>query len=113
MSVPTIKAPAELTLETREDFSAAFRAALGPSGCWIVVDLSATVYIDSGSLGRLLGLSKVCRDRGGEMLLTSASDDVAKLFETTRLNEDFFMRKRPTAPLDGDDEAPPYIQLLT
>jgi anti-anti-sigma factor len=112
MSVPTIKAPTELTLETREDFSAAFRAALGASGCWIVVDLSATVYIDSGSLGRLLGLSKVCRDRGGEMLLTSASDDIAKVFETARLNEVFFMRKRPSPPLDGEEDAPPYLELL-
>ena len=55
----------------------------------LVVDLSATEYLDSSGLGMLVGLLKRIREMGGKMAVAGARDRVMRVLEVTRLKEIF------------------------
>jgi len=53
----------------------------------LVVDLSATEYMDSAGLGMLVGLLKRLKESGGAMGIAGARPRVNHLFEITGLNQ--------------------------
>ncbi|MCC6243775.1 MAG: STAS domain-containing protein, partial [Gemmatimonadaceae bacterium] len=55
----------------------------------VVVDFSASAYIDSSGLGALVSLGKRLREQGGDLRLTGLNDDLRTLFELTRLDSLF------------------------
>ena len=57
----------------------------------IVVDLTMTTFIDSTTLGVLLGALKRLRPAGGELALVCADRNIRKIFEITLLDRVFAM----------------------
>ena len=55
----------------------------------LVVDLSATEYMDSAGLGMLVGLLKRLKESGGAMGIAGARPRVKDLFEVTGLSQIF------------------------
>ncbi len=56
----------------------------GASG--LVIDLSATTFVDSMALGVLLGAMKRTRERGARMCLVAPRAEVRRVFEITLLD---------------------------
>lgn len=55
----------------------------------LVLDLSDTTFVDSMTLGVLLGSSKHLRDRGGELRLVVPRAEIRRIFEITLLDRIF------------------------
>jgi anti-sigma B factor antagonist len=55
----------------------------------IVVDLTSTTYIDSTTLGVLLGALKRLQPNGGELVLVCPERNIRKVFEITSLDRVF------------------------
>lgn len=55
----------------------------------LVVDLSATDYMDSAGLGTLVGLLKRLKEAGGAMAIAGPQPRVNRLFQITGLNQIF------------------------
>jgi len=73
----------------------------------IVVDLTATTFLDSTALGVLIGAVKRLRSRGGAMAIVSVDENIAKTFEITGLDQIFTILAtrdealEAVAPADG------------
>jgi anti-sigma B factor antagonist len=55
----------------------------------LVIDLTATEYMDSAGLGMLVGLLKRLNESGGKMAIAGARPGVGRLFTITGLNRIF------------------------
>jgi anti-sigma B factor antagonist len=55
----------------------------------VVVDLTETTFIDSTTLGILIGGAKRQRSRGGDVSLVCGDDDIRRIFEITLLDRIF------------------------
>ena len=66
-----------------------------------VIDFANTAYIDSSGLGVLVSLSKKIREHGGELLLSSLSEDLRTLFELTKLDTLFRIVEDREQALEG------------
>jgi anti-sigma B factor antagonist len=56
---------------------------------YLIVDLSATEYMDSTGLGTLVGLHKRLRESEGELIVAGSQPRVKRLFEITGLSQVF------------------------
>lgn len=65
----------------------------------IVVDLSKTTFIDSTTLGVLVGARKRLREHDGALAVVCADDDKLALFEMTGLDRVFSIHPDRTAAL--------------
>ncbi len=59
----------------------------------IIFDLSRLEYIDSSGLGALVKRLKVARQEGGDLKIAAPAEDIRKVFELTRLDRVFDIRK--------------------
>ena len=66
-----------------------------------VIDFANTAYIDSSGLGVLVSLSKNIREHGGELRLSSLSEDLRTLFELTKLDTLFRIVEDREQALEG------------
>ena len=66
-----------------------------------VIDFANTAYIDSSGLGVLVSLSKKIREHGGELRLSSLSEDLRTLFELTKLDTLFQIAEDKERGLEG------------
>jgi anti-sigma B factor antagonist len=66
-----------------------------------VIDFANTAYIDSSGLGVLVSLSKNIREHGGELRLSSLSEDLRTLFELTKLDTLFQIAEDKERALEG------------
>ena len=66
-----------------------------------VIDFANTAYIDSSGLGVLVSLSKKIRENGGELRLSSLSEDLRTLFELTKLDTLFRIVEDREQALEG------------
>jgi len=58
----------------------------------IIVDLSATTFVDSAGLAALAKGMKDCRSKGGDLRLVEATEaDAARVFALTRFDQVFTM----------------------
>lgn len=67
-----------------------------------LIDFSETAYIDSSGLGVLVSLSKKIREAGGELRLSSLSEDLRTLFELTKLDTLFRIADSRQEGLEAD-----------
>ncbi len=58
-----------------------------------VFDLSRLDYIDSSGLGAFVKRMKEARQKGGDLKIATPGEDVSKVFELTRLDRVFDIRK--------------------
>ena len=67
-----------------------------------LIDFTETAYIDSSGLGVLVSLSKKIREAGGELRLSSLSEDLRTLFELTKLDTLFRIADSRQEGLEAD-----------
>lgn len=83
----------EIHVSTAPEFSRRLDAAIARGKTGLVLDLSPTEFIDSTGLSVLLnGLRRVTRQRG-RMALVCSNPTVLRLFEITRLDSTFDIRR--------------------
>src|SRR5918992_5558152 len=76
----------EIDLFTAPEFKQRVAAPIDAGRQNIVVDLSATTFIDSSSLGVLIGAHRRLKLRGGTLLVVCSSEAIAKTFKITGLD---------------------------
>lgn len=55
----------------------------------VALDLSKVQFIDSACLGALIAVTRVIRERGGDIRLVGMNEEVASIFRITRLDKVF------------------------
>ncbi len=68
----------------------------------LVVDLSATTFIDSSSLGVLIGAHRRLKQRNGSLVVVCDNDAIVKTFKITGLDGVFTLVRSVDDALDGD-----------
>src|SRR5207248_1023489 len=79
----------EVDLYTAPEFKQQLLEVIGQGGKDIVVDLSDTTFIDSTTLGVLVGGVKRLRPAGGQLTLVCSDRNITKIFEITGLDKVF------------------------
>jgi len=79
----------EVDLYTAPEFKQQLLEVVGRGGQEVVVDFSDTTFIDSTTLGVLVGGVKRLRPNGGRLSLVCSDRNITKIFEITGLNKVF------------------------
>jgi anti-sigma B factor antagonist len=79
----------EVDLYTAPEFKQQLLEVIGQGGKHVIVDLSDTTFIDSTTLGVLVGGVKRLRPDGGQLSLVCSDRNITKIFEITGLNKVF------------------------
>ena len=88
-------------LHTAPDLRAAISAAIDRGAVSIVVDLSEATFIDSMTLGVLLGAVKRLRPSGGAVSVVCTDPHIRRIFEITLLDRIFTLHPDRQSALDG------------
>ena len=68
----------------------------------LIVDLSATTFIDSSSLGVLIGAHRRLKQRNGSLVVVCDNDAIVKTFKITGLDGVFTLVRSLDDALEGD-----------
>jgi anti-sigma B factor antagonist len=79
----------EVDLYTAPEFKQQLLELVGQGAKDVVVDLSNTTFIDSTTLGVLVGGVKRLRPNGGQLSLVCSDRNITKIFEITGLDKVF------------------------
>jgi anti-sigma B factor antagonist len=79
----------EVDLYTAPEFKQQLLEVVGQGGTNVVVDLTKTTFIDSTTLGVLVGGVKRLRPNGGQLSLVCSDRNITKIFEITGLDRVF------------------------
>jgi anti-sigma B factor antagonist len=79
----------EVDLYTAPEFKQQLLEAISKGAKNVVVDLSGTTFIDSTTLGVLVGGIKRLRGQDGQLSLVCSDRNIAKIFEITGLDRVF------------------------
>lgn len=79
----------EVDLFTAPELKLAAQQQLDAGATRLVVDLTATRFLDSTALGVLIGLVKRVRPLGGDLTIVNTEPTTAKTFAITGLDEVF------------------------
>ena len=79
----------EVDLYTAPEFKQQLLDAISKGAKHVVVDLSGTTFIDSTTLGVLVGGVKRLRGQDGQLSLVCSDRNIAKIFEITGLDRVF------------------------
>ena len=79
----------EVDLYTAPEFKQQLLDVIGQGGKEVVVDFSDTTFIDSTTLGVLVGGVKRLRTNDGRLSLVCADRNITKIFEITGLDRVF------------------------
>jgi anti-sigma B factor antagonist len=92
----------EIDLFTAPDFKRHVSAPIDAGVSHVVVDLSATTFIDSSSLGVLIGAHRRLKLRGGSLTIVCDNEAITKTFRITGLDGVFTLVARIDDALDGE-----------
>jgi anti-sigma B factor antagonist len=92
----------EVDLFTAPEFKQHVSAAIDGGAERVVVDLSSTVFIDSSSLGVLIGAHRRLKSRGGALAVVCDNEAIVKTFRITGLDGVFTLVPSLADALDGD-----------
>ncbi len=98
----------EVDLYTAPEFKQQLLEVVGQGGKDVVVDLTETTFIDSTTLGVLVGGVKRLRPNGGQLSLVCSDRNITKIFEITGLDKVFPIyptRTEAVENLDSRDTA--------
>jgi len=87
--VYVISLAGEVDLYTAPEFKQQLLEVIGEDATHVVVDFSDTTFIDSTTLGVLVGGVKRLRTNGGQISLVSSDRNISKIFEITGLDRVF------------------------
>ncbi len=79
----------EVDLYTAPEFKAQLLDVIGKGGKQVIVDFTDTTFIDSTTLGVLVGGVKRLRTSEGELSLVCSDRNITKIFEITGLDRVF------------------------
>ena len=94
----------EVDLYTAPEFKQELLDAIAKGAKHVVVDLSGTTFIDSTTLGVLVGGVKRLRTNDGQLSLICSDRNITKIFEITGLDRVFAIhatRDEAVSKLDG------------
>jgi len=92
----------EIDLFTAPEFKQRMSAPIDAGRSRLVVDLSETTFIDSSSLGVLIGAHRRLKLRGGVLLVVCENEAIAKTFKITGLDGVFTLARTVEAALSDD-----------
>jgi anti-sigma B factor antagonist len=92
----------EIDLFTAPEFKQRVSAPIDAGRTQLVVDLTATTFIDSSSLGVLIGAHRRLRRLNGSLAIVCNSDPILKTFRITGLDGVFTIVSSLDEALDGD-----------
>ena len=92
----------EIDLFTAPEFKQHVSAPIDAGVSNVVVDLLETTFIDSSSLGVLIGAHRRLKLRGGSLVVVCAGDAITKTFRITGLDGVFTLASTLDEALDGD-----------
>src|SRR3954466_13700163 len=76
----------EIDLFTAPEFKQRVSAPIDAGRSNVIIDLTATTFIDSSSLGVLIGAHRRLKLRGGSLLVVCEHDAIVKTFRITGLD---------------------------
>ena len=92
-SVVTIAVHGQADLHTAPDLRDAMTKAIDGGANGLIVDLSDATFVDSMTLGVLLGAVKRLRPRGGKVAVVCVSPHIRRIFEITLLDRVFALHE--------------------
>ena len=95
----------EIDLFTAPEFKQRMSTPIDEGRSNLIVDLSRTTFIDSSSLGVLIGAHRRLKLRGGTLVVVCDDEAIAKTFKITGLDGVFTLAPTIEAALE-DDSAP-------
>ena len=95
----------EVDLFTAPEFKQRMSDLIDAGRSRLVVDLTGTTFIDSSSLGVLIGAHRRLKLRGGALLVVCDNEAISKTFKITGLDGVFTIAPTVDAAL-SDDAAP-------
>jgi anti-sigma B factor antagonist len=87
--VYVISLAGEVDLYTAPEFKQQLLEVIGQGGKEVIVDFSNTTFIDSTTLGVLVGGVKRLRSNDGQLALVCSDRNITKIFEITGLDRVF------------------------
>ena len=87
--VYVISLTGEIDLYTAPEFKQQLLEVIGQGGKQVIVDFSNTTFIDSTTLGVLVGGVKRLRGEDGQLTLVCSDRNITKIFEITGLDRVF------------------------
>ena len=91
----------EVDLYTAPEFKQQLLEVIGQGGKQVVVDFSNTTFIDSTTLGVLVGGVKRLRTNDGQLSLVCSDRNITKIFEITGLDRVFPIHSSREEALDA------------
>jgi anti-sigma B factor antagonist len=91
----------EVDLYTAPEFKQQLLDVISKGGINVVVDFSETTFIDSTTLGVLVGGVKRLRQNGGQLALVSTDRNITKIFEITGLDRVFQIHNTRAEAVDA------------
>ena len=91
----------EVDLYTAPEFKQELLDVIGKGGNQVVVDLTETTFIDSTTLGVLVGGVKRLRTNDGQLSLICSDRNITKIFEITGLDRVFRIHASREEALQG------------
>lgn len=95
----------EIDLFTAPEFKQRMSSLIDAGRSRVIVDLSETTFIDSSSLGVLIGAHRRLKLRGGALLVVCDSEAIGKTFKITGLDGVFTISSSVDAALADDATA--------
>ena len=92
----------EIDLFTAPEFKQRMSKPIEDGVAKLVVDLSATTFIDSSSLGVLIGAHRRLKQRDGNLVVVCDNETIVKTFKITGLDGVFTLVPSLDDALDGD-----------
>ena len=90
----------EVDLYTAPEFKQQLLEVIGQGGKEVIVDFSETTFIDSTTLGVLVGGVKRLRTNDGQLSLVCSDRNITKIFEITGLDRVFTIYPTRSEALD-------------
>jgi anti-sigma B factor antagonist len=90
----------EVDLYTAPELKQQLLEVIGQGAKTVVVDLSDTTFIDSTTLGVLVGGVKRLRPNGGNLALVCSDQNITKIFEITGLDKVFPIHETRTEAVE-------------
>ena len=95
----------EVDLFTAPEFKQRVMAPIAAGVEHVIVDLTRTTFIDSSSLGVLIGAHRRLKARGGRLIVACDGEAIVKTFRITGLDGVFRLVDSVEAALGGRAEA--------
>ena len=94
-SVSSVSVGGEVDLSTAPELKEVLNGVIDGGARFVLVDLSAATFIDSTTLGVLMGAVKRVRPEGGEIAIACKDQNIRKIFEITLLDRVFAIFDTP------------------